>query len=376
MLLFVQKHLFHTPKLDLEIGDSIPVTVGYETYGQLNPARSNAILICHYFSGTSHAAGRYHPDDKHPGWWDALIGPGKPFDTNYYCVIAVDALCNLNVHSPLVVTTGPSSINPASGRPFGFNFPQVTIRDNVRLQHQLITSMGIERLACVAGPSMGGFQALEWAVTFPLQVGKVIAVASSHEAPPTFALALCQAGSDAIMADPAFLEGDYHGSEGPVHGLTRACHLLETLSRSDSWAMARWGRKTAVASAPPWADRAGRFAFQTETEQSARQRAQEYDANHFIFTARACLLHDIGHGNRGLEVAAQKIQADLLMLPITSDLLFPPSASEALFQAVNHHGGRADLVPIESPNGHLACLTECSRLAEPITAFLGRVDLH
>jgi homoserine O-acetyltransferase len=372
----VQKQLFYTPKLDLDIGESIPATVGYETYGQLNPARNNAILICHHFSGSSHAAGRYHPDDPEPGWWEPLIGPGKAFDTNRYFVVAVDTLCNLNVRHPLVITTGPATINPETGRPYGPAFPQVTIRDNVRLQHELLRSLGVERLACVAGPSMGGFQALEWAVTFPHMVAKMVAAISADTAPPVMALAVCQAGIDAISADPHFAGGEYYGTDGPVTGLTQAISLLNTLSRSDAWINGTWNRKTAVGSVHPRAARDGRFAFQAETEQAARQRAQHFDANHYIYTARACILHDIAYGNRSLEVAAQKIQADVLMLPVVSDLLFPPDASKALVDLITLHGGRAELVPVDSPNGHAAGLLESNRFAESISRFLSRGELH
>lgn len=376
MPLIVRKHLFYTPKLDLDVGESIPVTVGYETYGQLNPTRNNAIMICHYFSATSHAAGQYHTDDASPGWWDALIGPGKAFDTDQYYIIAADTLCNLNVHDPRVITTGPATINPATGRPYGSSFPQVTIRDNVRLQRQILESLGIDRLFCVAGPSMGGFQALEWAVTYPHMVSKVIAVASSHQAPHVFALAACQAGIDAIQADPGYLGGDYYGTDGPTDGLTRATYLLTTLARSNDWLSGKWQRKTAAGSAHPWADREGRFAFQAEMQQLARERAQTYDANHYVYTARASVLHDIGHGNRGLEVAAQRIRAKVLMLAVSSDLFFPPDTSRALVDMMRHHGGLADLDVIESPNGHLAAVYESSRFAEPISRFLNRNGLH
>lgn len=374
--MMITKHLFYTPKLDLDVGESIAATVGYETYGRLNPTHTNAILICHYFSANGHAAGRYHPDDESTGWWDALIGSGKAFDTDRYFVIAVDSLCNLNVNTPLVVTTGPSTINPTTGRPYGTTFPQITIRDNVRLQHQLLVSLGIERLVCVAGPSMGGFQALEWAVTYPQVPARVIAAVSSHYASPVFALAICQAGIDTIQADPAWAGGDYYGTEGPLGGLTRAAAVMTTLCRSDAWINRSWERKTAIGSPLPWADREGRFAFQAEMEQLARSRAQVYDANHFIWIARACILHDIGHGYGGLEAAAQRIKADVLMLPVASDLVFRPEGNAEFVQTVRQQGGRADMAVIDSPNGHLAGVFEAARFTEPIVSFLNRGHLH
>ncbi|HWI60993.1 MAG TPA: homoserine O-acetyltransferase [Symbiobacteriaceae bacterium] len=374
--MFVQKHLFHTPKLDLDVATSIPVTVGYETYGQLNPARDNAILICHPFSASSHAAGRYNADDPSPGWWDPLIGPGKAFDTDRFFIVAVDSLCNLGVRSPMVVTTGPATVNPETGRPWGTEFPQVTMRDNVRLQYQLLCSLGIERLAAVAGPGTGGFQALEWAVTYPDMVSRVIAVASAPQSPPVFSLAVCQAGIDAITSDPAYKGGQYYDGEGPTAGLTRAAFLLSTLVRSDAWIGENWERKTAKGSMHPRADRDGRFAFQAGMEQLAQEWARGCDANHFVYSARAALLHDIGYGNRGMEVAAQMIRAHLLLMPVAGDLLFPPHASRQLADLVNQHGGRAEVAPVESDNGHTGALQDCLCLSEPITRFLRREEMH
>lgn len=374
--MFVQKHIFHTPRLDLDIATSIPVTVGYETYGHLNPTRDNAILICHPFSASGHAAGRYSADDPSPGWWDPLIGSGKAFDTDRFFVIAVDSLCNLSTHNPMVVTTGPASINPETGRPYGAAFPQITMRDNVRLQHQLVRSLGVERLAAVAGPGTGGFQALEWAVTYPDMVAKVIAVASAPQAPPVFSLAVCQAGIDAILADPAYKDGQYYDAEAPADGLTRALFLLSTLTYSDAWIADRWERKTAKGSMHPRSDRDGRFAFQAGMEQMAREKAREFDANHFIYAARAALLHDIGYGNRGIEVAAQMIKARLLLVPVTGDILFPIDASRKLADLVNQHGGYAEVAPLEAGNGHTSAIADCLWLTEPVTRFLRSAEMH
>jgi homoserine O-acetyltransferase len=376
LFVFVQKHIFHTPRLDLDIAESIPVTVGYETYGRLSPSRDNAILICHPFTGHSHAAGRYSADDETPGWWEPLIGPGKAFDTDRFFVIAVDSLCNLRVRNPMVITTGPASINPATGHPYGRAFPQITMRDNVRLQQQLIYSLGIERLACVAGPSTGGFQALEWAVTYPDMVDKVIAVATAHQAPPVFSLAVCQAGIDAIMADPAYHGGQYYDGEGPAEGLARAMFLFSTMVRSDAWINEQWERKTAHGSMHPRADWDGRFAFQSGIAEIARSSAAEFDANHFIYTARAALLHDVGYGHRGMEVAAQKIRARLLLMPVMGDLLFPPELSRQLADLVVQHGGEAEVAPLESGAGHTGALQDCIWLTEPITRFLRREEMH
>lgn len=357
--MFTTKQSFTTPGLQLEVGDSIAATVGYETYGRLNPMRSNAILLCHPFTGTSHAAGRYHPSDTSPGWWEPLVGPGRPFDSNRYFIIAIDSLCNPTPG----VTTGPSSLNPETGRAWGRAFPQITVRDNVRLQRQLLASLGIEQLACVAGPSVGGFMALEWAVTYPTMVQQVIAVASSHVVSPLFAMAVCQAGIDAIRREPK-------------EGLVAATQLLLALSRSNDWLDAIWGRRTARASAHPWAASDGRYAFQADLADEARHLASQFDPDHFAYTARMAILHDIAHGNRDLEVAAQKIKAELLLIGFTSDLLFPVAANRELADVVNAYGGRATVVELESGIGHQAVFLEAHRLAEPITAFLGHPVFH
>lgn len=357
------KHVFTTPRLELEVGESIAATVGYETYGQLSPTHDNVILLCHPFAATSHVAGRYHADHDSVGWWEPLVGPGKAFDTNRYFVIAVDSLCNLNLRDATVVTTGPGTLSAETGQVYGRAFPQVTIRDNVKIQRQLLESLSIHELACVAGPSTGGFMALEWAVTYPRMVRQVVAVATAHYATPLFAMAVCQAAIDAIEADPE-------------EGVIRATQQFLTLSRSNDWLEAVWGRRTAVASPHPWADRGGRYAFQAELADEARRLARRFDPDHYTYSARMAILHDIAHGNRDIEVAVQKIKAEVLLIPVSSDILFPPAASEGLAELVRAHGGKAEVVELESSSGHQAALLEAHRLAEPIMAFLRRPALH
>jgi homoserine O-acetyltransferase len=379
--LLIHKHLFYTARLELDCGEAIPATVSYATYGRLNSLRNNAILICHHLTGTSHAAGATSTGATAagggaPGWWDGLIGPGKPFDTDRYCIIVVDSLCHPRVRDPLVVTTGPATLHPATGKPYGGAFPPITLRDNVRLQYQLLSALGIEELVCVAGPSTGGFQALEWAVTYPDMVQQVVAAAAAPQCPPVMAMALCQAGIDAITADPADRDGDYVGGPGPEAGLEQALLLYTTLARSDVWIEDRYGRRTATDSPHPRSHPEGRFAFQAELAAQARTLARLVDPHHYQYTARAIMLHDIGYGHRGLEVAAQMIKADLLLLPVVSDLLVPPSHSFALAELVTAYGGRAVVAPVEAGGGHLTVVEECGRLAEPITRFLRRNELH
>ena len=177
MDLLAVKRRFDLAELQCLSGATISnVAIGYETYGELNAARDNAILIAHFFSGSSHAAGKYAPDDPQPGYWDAIVGPGKAVDTNRYFVISSDTLVNLNVHDKNVITTGPASLDPATQKPYGLKFPAVAIADFVRVQKALIDSLGIKRLHAVMGPSMGGLQTFEWAASFPECVGRIIPV--------------------------------------------------------------------------------------------------------------------------------------------------------------------------------------------------------
>ncbi|HEX7534019.1 MAG TPA: hypothetical protein VF343_02095 [Syntrophales bacterium] len=179
----VVKKVFEMKAYTTVAGQKIaPVRVGYETYGTLNKNKDNVILICHHFSGTSHAAGKYSPTEKVPGYWDSVIGSGKAFDTDKYFIISTDTLCNINTKDPMVTTTGPASINPATGKPYGMSFPVITIRDMVRIQNALIKSLGITKLKSVAGASMGAIQSLEWAVSYPEVVEKVIPVIATPKA--------------------------------------------------------------------------------------------------------------------------------------------------------------------------------------------------
>lgn len=355
------KQRFFTAELKLEVGETMAAAVGYETYGRLNARRDNAVLLCPPLAESSHAASR--PEDPRPGWWEPLVGPGRAFDTDQYFVIATDTLCSPKARDAAAAATGPHTVDPAGGARAGDVLPQITVRDNVRLQRKLLDSLGIERLACVAGPSTGGFHALEWAVTYPDHVQQVIAVASGHQASPLFALAVCQAAIDAIRSDPEA-------------GLLYALRLLLTLSSSNDWLDAVWGRRTAPFSPHPWTGPEGRYAFQAEVEAEAERLAASLDPEHFAVAARMALLHNIAHGNRDLHVAAQKISAELLLIPVSSDILFPPSGNFDFAALVRSYGGRAEVSVLDSRAGHRAALLEAHRLAEPIAAFLGHPVRH
>jgi homoserine O-acetyltransferase len=237
--LIVEKQTFALPSYSTVAGETIKsVKVGWEAAGTLNDDKSNAILVTHYFSGTSHAFGKYSPEDKAPGYWDAIIGPGKAIDTNKYFVLSSDTLVNLNVNMPNVVTTGPASINPDTGKPYGMSFPVVSIKDFVRVEKALIDSLGIKKLKAVIGASMGGLQAYEWAQSYPDSVDRIVAVVAYATAEP-YLIGWLDMWAQPIRLDPKWNGGDYYGKAPPIDGLKAALELV-TL-QANSW---EWARKT------------------------------------------------------------------------------------------------------------------------------------
>ncbi len=213
-------------------GESLDIEISYETYGTLNDSGDNAILVCHYWTGTSHAAGRYTANDPLPGWWDTLIGPGKAIDTNLYFVICSDTLSNVQANDPMVFSTGPASTDPTTGKPYGSCFPILTFRDIVKAQHSLLDQLGIEHLIAVGGPSGGGMQALEWAVSYPDFMDKVFAVNSFGRSSAFFTMAVYRMCRALITADPHWQNGDYYDGPGPQKGLQQALSYITLLAQS------------------------------------------------------------------------------------------------------------------------------------------------
>lgn len=369
--MIVTKQIFELERLDLSCGATLRgVRIGYETYGSLSPAKDNAILICHYFSGTSHAAGRYRETDEIPGYWDSVIGPNKPFDTNRYFVVSSDSLCNLNVKDPRVVTTGPASVNPETGRPYGMSFPLVTIRDVINVQHALMRTLGIERLYAIAGPSMGGFQALEWAITYPEMVERAILVISAGELHPWVIVMPGRVAEAAIRLDPNWQDGAYYGKSEPVEGLALAFTVLTMIARSQPWADRIAGRTFADPGHSPGKALENRFLIEAEIEKAARDRAAHADANSFIYLARANALYRAGIGFDSLEEALKRIRAEVLLVPCSSDVFLPPYQSQKLLGALRQAGVRASSFELDSDGGHLAGVLEIHKAAKVLREFL------
>ncbi|MDC2865067.1 alpha/beta fold hydrolase [Bacillus sp. BP-3] len=368
-MLYVQKQVFRLKKYTFENGASIPIQIGYETYGTLNHEKSNAILVCHYFSATSHAAGKYTEQDLVPGWWDALIGPGKAIDTNKYFVICTDNLCNVQMKNPYVVTTGPKTINSETGAEYGMEFPVFTFRDMARIQYKLIKDMGITRLHTVIGPSAGGMIAQQWAVHYPHMMERMIGVITNPQNPVVTSINVLQHAIDAIQLDPAWKEGNY-GEQQPVKGLHLAAKMM-FINAYDAHYYETTFPRDSIESAP-YQDFCTLTSFEEAINAITVQNIAFVDANSWMYTAKATLLHDIAHGFPSLEEALRQIEASVLMIPCKQDLLQPPRYNYKMVELLRKNGKFAEVYEIESIYGHMAGVFETHLFAGKVHQFLNQ----
>ena len=361
--LIVEKKTFALPSYTTVAGDTIKsVKVGWESAGTLNSDKSNAVLITHFFSGTSHAFGKYSAEDKAAGYWDAIIGPGKAIDTNKYFVLSSDTLVNLNVNMPRVVTTGPASIDPDTGKPYGMSFPVVSIKDFVRVEKALIDSLGIKKLKAVVGASMGGLQAYEWAQSYPDSVERIVAVTASAT-PEPYLIAWLDMWAQPIRLDPKWNNGDYYGKAPPIEGLKAALKLVTLQANSWEWARATFGTAPAEDSKDPGKAVANKFRIEGFLDQAATARVALADANHFLYLCKANQLAAVDPAN---------IKAPALLLYAPNDLVFYEPIVRETLEKITAAGGSAEGGALVGPNGHLNALTAIGQGAEKITAFLAR----
>ncbi|RFF31925.1 E22 family MetX-like putative esterase [Wenzhouxiangella sediminis] len=364
----VQKREFVTEDFTTFGGETIPeLRVGWEAYGDLNAERDNVVLVTHFFSGTSHAAGRYHPDDPEAGYWDAIIGPGKAIDTDRFYVISVDTLVNANVHDEHVITTGPATVNPATGEPWGLDFPVVTIRDFVEVQKRLLDSLGIERLHAVIGASMGSFQALEWAVAHPDRVERMVSVIGAGRM-GAWEIALLEHWASPIRLDANWRGGDYYGHDRPIEGLTASLMLItQNALHPDFFEMQFPGHSNLPAEALANLD--GDFAVTDWLRERARQRATVSDANHILYLTRASQLFIAGHGP-DLADAMSRVRARTLFLPASGDLLLRPGLAQETHDLLVRAGKDSTLDYLAGPMGHLNGVTSIDQAEDRLRAFL------
>lgn len=342
------------------------VDVAYETYGTLNECRDNAILICHGITGSSHAAGKYAPENRSVGYWDGLIGPGKVFDTERFFVVAPNALGGCRG------TTGPSSPNPATGKPYGATFPIVTIRDMVRVQERLLREhLGITSLALVTGGSMGGMQALEWAVTCPDYVRAIIPIATSARYGAR-GIAFNEIARRAICLDPRWQNGDYYGSPngGPDAGLALA-RMIGTLTyMTEEVLQDRFGRKPESETSALERDLFARFDVERFLHDEGDALVKRFDANSYLYMSKAVDLHDVSRGYPSLEDALARIGAKSLLIAISSDELFPPYQSEEIVESLRRHGRDVRYLLVNSAYGHDAFLVEQDKMLPTLRGFV------
>jgi homoserine O-acetyltransferase len=349
------------PSYTTVAGESIKsVKIGWEAAGTLNADKSNAILITQYFSGTSHAFGKYAPTDKAAGYWDAIIGPGKAIDTNKYYVLSSDTLANANTKMPNVVTTGPASINPDTGKPYGLSFPVVSIKDFVRVQKALIDSLGIKKLKAVMGASMGGLQAYEWAQSYPETVERIIPVIASASAEP-FLIAWLDMWAQPIRLDPKWNNGDYYDKEPPTEGLKAAFKIVILQANSWEWARKTFGTASAEDGKDPAKAFTNKFKVETFLDQAAAARAVVTDANHFLYLCKAVQL---------ASVDPTKIKAPTLVLYAPNDLIFYEPIVQDTIKNIAAAGTIVESGMLTGPNGHLNGIAQIGQGADKITAFL------
>jgi len=338
------------------------VKIGYETYGTLNKEKSNAILVAHFFSGTSHAAGKYNIEDAKPGYWDNVIGSGKAIDTDEYFVISSDTLVNLGAHNPNVTTTGPATINPATGKPYGLDFPLVTIEDFVNVQKQLIDSMGITKLHAVTGASMGSLQAIVWAAKYPDMVPRVMPVISPGASGHPYLLSMLKRWGDVIKLDQNWNAGNYYGKKRPLRGLDLALQSVTLDAFQHPW-VKKYDTTWADEKINPAFDLKARYAVEKMLDDRGSSRAIASDANHFLYLVKANQSYDVRK-----DIA--NIKAKFLFLPAENDLIFPPSQAKAFAEILKKQGNEVDLQVLTGPLGHINGIVFVPQAEEKIRKWL------
>lgn len=366
--LIVEKKIFELPSFTTQSGRTLKnVKVGWESYGKLNADRSNAILICHFFSGNSHAAGKYDPKDAAPGYWDAIIGPGKAIDTDKYFVLSSDTLVNLNTGDPKVATTGPASLDPDTGKPYALDFPVVTIRDFIEVQKALVESLGIRKLALVAGPSMGSLQTYEWAATYPEMVAKAMPVIGTAEA-DAMLIGWLDVWAAPILVDPNWNKGDYYGKTPPNAGLAKALTAVTLHANHADWADATFGRRPAKAEEDPAKALSHKFQVQSVLDNAGEARAKVSDANHFLYLVKANQL--FAAGGKSLADASAKIKAPMLLITQPKDLVFTADTVDRTAATLKKGGVDLTHVLIQGSRGHLDGVISLKQAEGAIRAFL------
>ena len=366
--LIVRKQVFEAGEYRTRGGGTVPnARIGYQTAGTLNAAGDNAVLITHFFSANSHAFGRFAPNGP-AGYWDNIVGPGKAIDTNRFFVVSSDTLVNLNLNDATTTSTGPATIDPSTGRPFGMTFPVVSMRDFIEVQKRLLDSLGVKRLALVAGPSMGALQAIEWACAYPEMIDRVMPAVATGDF-DAFLLGWMEIWEVPIRTDPNWRNGDYYGAgrEPPLRGLAEALKIVSLQAR-DRGSLAQFARRPAEGQDP--ARRIGdSFAVEKFLDETATARAKTADANAFLYLTRANQL--FLNEYPGTEAALARSKASWLVLPAPGDHIFPISYGRDLGESLRKAGRPVTVFELEGGLGHLEGVASMNRAEAAIRTFLG-----
>ena len=343
------------------------VTIAYETWGELNSDKSNAILLCHAWTGDSHAAGSAQDGQPTPGWWDGLVGSGCAIDTDKYFVVCTNSLGGCQG------STGPASPHPTDGKPYGSRFPVITVRDMVRAQVRVSDMLGIDVWHSVIGGSMGGMQVLEWGVTFPHRVRTLVPIATCLQATAQ-QIAWGAIGRRSIRLDPKWRGGDYYDAaigDGPWQGLAIARMVAQVTFRSDNVFTDRFGRELADTNA----DYNGlglwdKFEVENYLDHHGDKLIRRFDTNSYLIIGKAMDLHDVARGRGSLQTAASRISAPVLSMGISSDILYPTYQQKQIRDIISETGGSCEYVEINSPHGHDAFLINLDQVGQPLDDFL------
>lgn len=351
-------------KMELESGKKLgPITISYETYGELNEEKSNLVLVEHALTGDAHAAG-WHEGARKPGWWESMIGPNKAFDTNKYFIV-----CS-NVIGGCKGSTGPSSIDPETNKPYGLTFPVITIFDMIKAQKQLIDSFGVKQILSVVGGSMGGMQALAWASLYPEMIKSCIPIACTYKHSPQ-QIAFSEVGRQAVMADPAWNKGDYYDKTKPETGLALARMIAHITYMSDKSMEAKFARRLKESKYS--------FEFSAEFEVEGYLRyqgekfVQRFDANSYLYMTKAIDYFDLTEGNNHAIAIPENIDIKFMVIGFKSDWLYPLYQSQDIARQLKIKDIDVTYCEIESSYGHDAFLLEVEEQSHLIRHFLKRL---
>ena len=357
-------------EMALESGRTFgPITLYYETYGKLNAAKSNVIYVCHALTGNAHLTGRYPGEEESSGWWTEAIGPGKPFDTDKYFIVASNCLGGCSG------STGPNSINPATDKPYGPDFRPITIRDIVNAKYRLLRDhLGIEKVLCITGGSIGGMQVLQWAVDYPEYAAAIMPIAAT-DALSAQAIAFNKVGRQAIMADPNWNGGDYYDSMPELQGLALARMVAHITYLSEEGMRHKFGREHT--NIDKWHEFDEQFQVESYLDHQGEKfiKVRKFDANSYIYLSRAMDWYDLSRGYGTIEDALARIKARVFMMSFTSDWLFPADRVAQMAQILEAQGKNVVYHEIRSSYGHDAFLVEYDKINPYFRAFLSSLEM-